>query len=87
MRIVHRFFQATDAQALDTTTPASQISSKTKDEVRELGGDAEQHECGQVGRAIRHEGDMHEDGEPDTKEVEHIDEGMQILEGSGESDV
>ena len=45
------------------------------------GGDAELHESGQVGRAIRRDRDVHEDGEPDTRMLEKIQEGMQILEG------
>ena len=52
-----------------------------EDEVRELGGDAELHEPGHVGRAISREGDMHEDGEADTRKLEKIEEGMQMHEG------
>ena len=40
-----------------------------EDEVQELGGDAKLHESGQVGRAIRRERDMHEDGESDTRKL------------------
>ena len=32
VRIVHRFLQATDASALDTTSPACQISENKNDE-------------------------------------------------------
>ena len=39
--------------------------------------------AGQVGRALRRERDMHEDGEPDTRRREKVQDGMQIPEGSG----
>ena len=43
--------------------------------------DPELHEFGHVGRATRRERDMHEDGKLDTRKLEKIEEGMQILEG------
>ena len=42
---------------------------KREDELQEHGGDAKLHESGQVGRAIRRERDMHEDGESDTRNL------------------
>ena len=30
---------------------------------------------------------MHEDGDPDTRKLEKVEEGMQTLDGSGEGDV
>ena len=58
-----------------------------EDEVHEFGGDAESHELGQVGRAIRREGDVCEDGEPDARELEEMEEGVWMLWESGKSDV
>ena len=49
--------------------------------------DAKLHESGQVGRAIRREGDVHEDGESDTSELEEFEEGRQMSKRSGKSDV
>ena len=46
----------------------------------------ELHELGQVGRAIRCEG-VHEDGESDSRHLDEAEEGKQVFEGSGESDV
>ena len=40
-----------------------------------------------VGRAIRREGGVHEDGESDSRQLQEAEEGRQILEKSGESDV
>ena len=37
--------------------------------------------AGQVGRALRRERDMHEDGEPDTRRREKGQDGVQIPEG------
>ena len=57
-----------------------------EDEVQGLDSNAELHESGQVGHAICREGDLHEDGEPDTRKPEMVEEGVQILEG-GQGDV
>ena len=56
-------------------------------EVQELGRDAERRESGQIGRAVRREGDMHEDGQPDRRELGETEEGMQTSERSARSDV
>ena len=55
--------------------------------IQEFGGDVELHELGQVGRAIRREGGVHEDGDSDSRQLEEAEEGRQVFEGSGESDV
>ena len=43
------------------------VGGDGEDEVQELGGDTELHESARVGRTICREGDLHEDGEPDTR--------------------
>ena len=58
-----------------------------KTEVQELGGDAKLNESGQVGRAMCREGDVHEDGELDTRKLAHVAEGMRIQKRNGEGDV
>ena len=40
--------------------------------IQEFGGDVELHELGQVGRAIRCEGGMHEDGESHSRQLEEV---------------
>ena len=60
---------------------------RTEEEVQELGGDAELHELGLIRCAIRREGNMHEDGESDTRELEESDEGSLISARSRKSDV
>ena len=42
---------------------------------------------GPDGRATRRERDMHEDGEPDTRKLEKVEECVHILEESGKGDV
>ena len=65
-----------------------EVSDKTSScAAQVLSGDAELLELGQVGRAVRREGDIHEVGESDTTKLEKVEEGMRILEESGESDV
>ena len=60
---------------------------KPECEVQEL-GDAELQESGQVVRAMCRDGDVHEGGEkPDTRKLDKVEEGMQLLERSGEGDV
>ena len=54
---------------------------------RSLAATLKLHVSGQVGRGICRKGDMHEDGEPDTRKLEKVEEGMQILVGSGGGDV
>ena len=61
------------------------VGRNGEDKALELGSEAELRESGQVGRAIRREGGMPEDGEPDTRKLETSQEIMQILEESGES--
>ena len=63
------------------------LEGTERDDVQDLGGDAKPDEAGLVGRAICREGDTHEDGEPNTRNLEKVEEGMQILQGSGEGDV
>ena len=45
------------------------LEENGEDEVQEFGSDAELHELGHFGCAIRREGNMHEDGESDTREL------------------
>ena len=61
---------------------------RTRRRRRNAGGNGEDEfgglvAAGQVGRALRRERDMHEDGEPDTRRREKVQDGVQILEGSG----
>ena len=56
-------------------------------EVPELGSDAELRELGQIRCASRREGNMHEDGESDVRELEETEEGSQISQRRGKSDV
>ena len=63
------------------------LEGTERDDVQDLGGDAKLCGAGLVGRGICREGDTHEDGEPNTRNLEKVEEGMQILQGSGEGDV
>ena len=54
---------------------------REKNEVLELGDDAEFFQLGQVGCPIRRERAVHDDGEPDARKLEDIEEGEQMLEG------
>ena len=56
-------------------------ASETK-KIQEFGGDVELHELGQVGRAIRCEGGVHEDGESHSRQLDEVKKGRQILERS-----
>ena len=62
-------------------------AGRSGEEVQELGGDAGPHELGWIRRAIRREGNMHEDGESDTRELEETEEGSQISVRSRNGDV
>ena len=55
--------------------------------VQKFGSDVELHEFGQVGCAIRSEGSVHEDGEPDSRQLAEAEEGRQVFERGTESDV
>ena len=51
-------------------------TERRRNEVQELGGNAKLHESGQERRATQREGDMHEEGEPDTRRLEKVDGSM-----------
>ena len=51
--------------------------------VQKFGSDVELHEFGQVGRAIRSEGSVHKNGEPDSRQLEEVEGSRQVSGRSG----
>ena len=49
--------------------------------IQEFGGDVELHELGQVGRAIRCEGGVHEDGESHSRQLKRLKKAGRYLKG------
>ena len=59
-------------EEIDQEEDTEMLDSSETQKIQKFGGDVELHEFGQVGRAIRCEGGVHEDGESHSRQLEDV---------------